>query len=77
MFHKAVLEPVSQRLWLMGGCYPPISTPNLQKLSLNVVPLQILAKECAANNISENDPRLGADRFPKKLKEEIDAYRSE
>ena len=72
-FHKAVLEPVSQRLWLMGGVY----TPNLLKLSLNVVPLQILAKECAANNISEDDPRLGADRFPKKLKEDIEAYRFE
>ena len=74
-FHKAVLEPASQRLWLMGGFTEDNTTLNLQKLSLNVVPLQILSTEAAAKNIKEDDPSLETDRFPKKLKKDIEAYR--
>ena len=77
-FQKAVIEPVSRRLWLMAGDYNgKFGSATLQKISLNVVPLQILSKECAAKNISTCNPRLGLDRFPKKLKEEIDAFRCE
>ena len=72
--HQAVLEPVSRRLWLMGGV---TGGAILEKLSLNVVPLQILAKECAAKHMKEDDPRLGAERFPNKLKKEIEAYMCE
>ena len=72
--HQAVLEPVSRRLWLVGEV---TSGTILEKLSLNIVPLQILAKECAAKHMKADDPRLGAERFPNKLKKEIEAYMCE
>ena len=73
---RAVLEPVSQRLWLIGGFTNEITPPEVQKIAVNVVPLQVLSMECAAENISEDDSRLKADKFPEKLKKDIEAFRS-
>ena len=81
--HQAVLEPISQRLWIIGGVTVNFQQPifsidvlGLQKISLNVVPLQALAMECAARNISEDDQRLLPDNFPEKLRRAVEGYRS-
>ena len=45
-------------------------------MTLNVVPLKILAMEKVAVVTNENDPRLGQGKCPKVLKEEIEAHRN-
>ena len=66
--HAAVLEPVSQRLWLIGGRHKT----GIQKMSVNVVPLKVLALEQAARNMSEDDLE---GHCPKALRKEIEAQR--
>ena len=73
---RAILEPVSQRLMLIGGFTNEITPPEVQKIAVNVVPLQILSMECAAENIPKDDSRLKADKFPDKLLKDIEAFRS-
>ena len=75
---SAVLEPTSQRLWLIGGYNHQNNhdiTSDVLKMSLKLLPLKDLAMDRAARNISPNDPRL-LDSYPKTLKNEIEDYRS-
>ena len=73
-----MLEPVSQRLWLIGGAYKT----GIQKMSLNVVPLKVLALERAARNMSGDggsNLRLLINvtcHCPKALRREIEAQRA-
>ena len=69
--HTAVLEPLSQRLWLMGGAH---CSKKLEKITTNVVPLKVLAMECIVGKMKSDDPMLNA--APKMLKKDIEAYRS-
>ena len=68
--HKALVEPVSQRLWLIGGN----QCSKVETMTVNVVPLKVLAMECVVGKIRVDDPMLKAS--PKMLKKDIDTYRS-
>ena len=52
------------------------NTSDVLKMSLKLLPLKDLAMDSAARNISDNDPRLLPDSYPKALKNEIVEYRS-
>ena len=75
-FHTAVMEPLSQRLWLMGGIDTTgiNCSKNVEKITIKVVPLKVLAMECIVSKIKWDDPMLNA--APKMLKKEIATYRS-
>ena len=71
--YAAVLEPVSQRLWLVGGhdgCICHNSSAVL-KIYLNPAPLKVLAMECSTYNISSDDPRLRPEQLPVDLRRDI------
>ena len=74
--HCAVLEPISQRLWLIGGYDDHGITSDVLKLSLKFLPLKDLAKDRAAHSIGANDLRLLPGHYPDTLKYEIEEYRS-
>ena len=77
LFHAAVLEPVSQRLWVIGGEDIDCNlTSDVLKMSYNLIPLKVLAIDHAACNISADDIRLSPDQFPMQLRKEIEDYRS-
>ena len=75
-----VQEPVSQRLWLVGG-YDSFkrnnfSVPVVLKISLKPAPLKSIAMECAIHNISSDDPRLQPGELPVELRREIESHKS-
>ena len=76
-YQSAVLEPTSQRLWLIGGYNHQNHdiTSDVLKMSLKLLPLKDLAMDSAARNISDNDRRLLPDSYPRALKNEIVEYR--
>ena len=77
LFHAAVLEPVSQRLWVIGGEDMDFNiTSDVVKMSYNLVPLKILAVDHAAHNVCANDTRLSPDQFPVQLRKEIEDYKA-
>ena len=61
--HAAVIEPISQRLWILGGFEKEFfneedtSTSDILEMPINVS-LRDLAIDCAARSISPNDPKL-------------------
>ena len=76
--HAAVLEPVSQKLWVVGGykrqgdSWTRIrTTSDVLKMSFNHVPLKVLAMDCVAKSININDERLLPDQFPMQLRNEL------
>ena len=71
---RVILDPNSPRLWLIGGLLSAC-TPSLQKISLNVLPLKVLATEIAAKHFKESDSSLEADELPNQLKREVEANR--
>lgn len=75
--HAAVLEPVSKRLWVIGGEDNKFdTTANVLKMTSNLVPLKILAMDCAVRQSNIGDARLSPDHFPIQLKKELEEYRS-
>ena len=76
--HTAVVEPVSQKLWLIGGSEHEANkiAPRKLQLRLNVSPLRTLASEFIANNTNEDDPEIGPGQLPTELKQEIEAFRA-
>ena len=88
--HAAVLQPLSKRLWVIGGCDVKNSIGDesgarqfpktILKLNFNQLrPLKDLAMDCVARNICVHDPRLGEDQMTRQLRNDIDieAYRCE
>ena len=82
-YHSAVIDSVSQRLWLIGGSNAPLIWGGLgneligpEKITVSAVPLKILAAECAAKRICKDDPRTQPDQFPKSLSAVMEACRS-
>lgn len=74
--HASVIEPVSQRLWIIGG-FDGQNRITSDIIEIPIKPsLKDLAIDCAARNISANDPRLQPGKYPKKLRDEIEVYRS-
>ena len=72
--HASVMEPVSQRLWIIGGSDGSQITPDILEIPIKLS-LKDLAIESAARNISSNDPRLEPGQYPKRLRDEIEAQR--
>ena len=71
--YAAVLEPVSQRLWLVGGhdIYSTNNSSAVIKMYLNPAPLRVLAMECSTNHVSSDDPKLRPGQLPLELRREI------
>ena len=68
-----VLEPVSQRLWFVGGyeSYEKKNFSGVLKMSFNPVPLRVLTMEYAISKIRSDDPRLHPEQLPKGLRREF------
>ena len=81
LHHAAVLQPISKKLWVIGGHNYGSKRdilPNLLKINfLKLAPLKDLALDIVAGNICACDPRLGFDELPRQLRAEIDAYKRE
>lgn len=80
--HRAVLEPVTQNLWVFGGYKPmanigsePVS--DVLKISFTLLPLKSLVLDRVARGISAQDPRLQPGQIPKRLAHEIEEYKSD
>ena len=74
-----ILEPVSRRLWLMGG-YDQMHDYILQysdvlKISCNPVPLKVLAAEFVAKSVRADDTRLDPEQLPEELIKMIEGHR--
>ena len=77
--HASVLEPVSQRLWVIGGWASDQKdfTSDVIKMSrFNTLPLKTIAMDHIARNMKATDPRLSANNYPKRLISEIEEHRS-
>ena len=72
--HASVIEPVSQRLWIIGGSDGNNITSDILEIPIKQS-LKYLALDCAARSISANDPRLKPGQYPKRLRDEIEAHR--
>ena len=74
-FHSAVLEPVSKRLWILGGSreiFRTFSDSNVVSLSFNSgASLKLLAMESILRDFDPDHPMLEAREFPRHLKSEL------
>ena len=76
-FHHTVLEPTSQRLWVIGGEDDSLDgfTSDVIKMSINTVPLRTLAIDHIARHMYTH-PMLSLNNYPKRLVKEIEEHRS-
>ena len=72
--HAAVLEPVTQRLWIIGGLDGCQSTSDVIQMTMNIVPLKILCLNHVFDHIRDDDERLQLDHFPAQVKTEMSAH---
>ena len=81
VYHAAILQPMSKRLWVIGGHNIHDSTADVVILKINFgdqpSPLKYLAMDIVARNVCAHDPRLVPDQLPEELSNEIEAYRCE
>ena len=83
--HATVLQPLSKRLWVMGGHDGTLNcldkggfTSNVMKVKVfQLWPLKDLAIEHLAKSLCANYSRLAPDQLPKELKKNIEAYQCE
>ena len=88
--YAAVLEPMSRKLWVIGGSKPSKPTPGRVSAlygsgtltsEVLIMPLNPSLKDLAlasvARNICLKDPRLAPDQLPSQVRDDIDAYRAE
>ena len=75
--HAAILEPVSQRLWMAGGyhCNSAVTCSDVLKISINPVPLKVLAAESAAKSLRADDTRLDPEQLPEELIKMVEGHR--
>ena len=79
--HIAILEPVSQRLWIMGGiCNHPrypfsFAYSGLLKMTPNLLSLKEICLNWMNNFIQRDDARMLPNEFPLQLKNEMEVYR--
>ena len=76
VYHAAILQPMSKRLWVIGGHSSQDSKADVVILKINFgrpSPLKYLAMDSVAHNICAHDPRM----VPDQLTNEIEAYRFE
>ena len=74
--HAAVVEQVSQRLWVIGGEFESPTSSQVLKMSHNLVTLRDLAIDCAARSITQDDSRLLPHQLPQQLGKEVEEYRA-
>ena len=72
--HAAVMEPVSQNLWIIGGRVGNDITSEILEVPMRMS-LKHLAIDCAARGISSDDHRLKPGQYPKRLRDEVEAQR--
>ena len=72
--HAAVLEPVTQRLWIIGGLDGCQSTSDVIQMAMNIVPLKILCLNHVFDHIRDDDERLQLDHFPDQVKTEMSTH---
>ena len=72
--HAAVLEPVTQRLWLIGGWDGMMPTKDVVRMTLNIVPLKTLCLNYVVGHIRDDDERMKPDHFPVQIKDDMSAY---
>ena len=77
MLHSAVIEPVTKRLWILGGLIQPIPSTTTRVLSLafnSSTSLKFLAMERAASYFGPGHLRLGPTDLPSHLKTELENH---
>ena len=79
--HRAVVEPVSKRLWILGGVKNWYNTPphsdEILSMSFNsAAPLRLLAMESAIGHFDPTHPIWEINRIPKDLRTELEDRRS-
>ena len=76
--HAAVLQPLSKRLWIIGGIEKGRISSEVLKINfMKLSPLKDLAIDNVARNMCAHDPRLAPDQLSRQLRYEIEAYRCE
>ena len=75
----SVVEPVSKKLWLIGGQKDPSFlhgyTTDVLEMSFNIASLKSILLDHVARNISSDDGSLMPSKFPLGLKSEIETCR--
>ena len=79
--HKAVVEPVSKRLWILGGslCWDlraPYPTEIISMSFNSAAPLRLLAMESALSHFDPSHPVWEAHKIPQHLRTELEDRRS-
>ena len=73
MGHSAVVEPVSKRLWILGGVVDGWITDEMLSMSFNSgTSLKLLAMESALRHFRLGHPLLEATELPRHLKIEFE-----
>ena len=74
MLHSAVVEPISKRLWILGGLIKPIPNTTKKVLSMTFnsgASLKFLAMERVARYFGHDHPMLEPPELPWHLKTEL------
>ena len=71
-----VIEPISQRLWIIGGNENNNERMDIVEISTRILSLKELAINSAALHIPAGDPRLQCGQLPKMLKNQIETHRT-
>ena len=79
--HASVLEPVSKRLWILGGssCWDmsePYPTEIISMSFNSAAPLRLLAMESALSHFDPTHPVWEAHKIPQHLRTELEDRRS-
>lgn len=77
MLHSAVIEPITKRLWVLGGLIQPIPSTTTKVLSLTFnsgTPLKFLAMERAARYFGPDHLKLKPTDLPRHLKIELENH---
>ena len=74
--YASVIEPISQRLWIIGGHENNIERMDILEITTKISSLKELAIHYAALSIPAQDPRLECGQLPKMLKDQIEAHRT-
>ena len=74
--YASVIEPISKRLWIIGGHENNIERMDILEITTKISSLKELAINYAALYIPAQDPRLECGQLPKMLKDQIEAHRT-